>query len=424
MPDAGHLARRLSAAPGPDDRVVIVGASLAGMRSAETLRDRGFAGTITLIGTETEHPYDRPPLSKQLLSGAWEPNRIELRPAEDIVGKFDLDLRLGVTATALDLGSRVVATTAGDVAFDRLVIAAGTRVRRLPGTEGMPHVHVVRTLADSLRLRAQLSEGRRVVVIGAGFIGAEVAATAKGRGCDVTILEALATPLARQLGDVMGRACGDLHARNGVSLRTSVQIARIEADAVVLNDGERVPADVVVVGIGVSPNVEWLASSGVWVDDGVRCDDRCHALDAAGMPIDGVVAAGDIARWPNALFPALDDPAAPELMRVEHWTNAADMGAHAAGTIMGDDAPFAPVPYFWSDQYKHKIQFLGRSTGFDEVRVVDGDPADASWLALYRRGERLIGALGVSKVRGLMGYHKLLEGRASWADALVHAGAS
>ena len=406
----------------PTDHVVIVGASLAGMRAAETLRERGFDGPITLLGDERANPYDRPPLSKQLLSGAWEPSRIQLRSAEEIAGRLALELRLGVSALGLDVGQRTVHTSVGAVSYDRLVIATGARVRRLPGTEAMAHVHVVRTLDDSLRLREQLNEGRRVVVVGAGFIGAEVAATAKGRGCVVTILEALPTPLARQLGDVMGRACGDLHARNGVTLRTAVRIDHIDDDAVVLADGERVAADVVVVGIGVIPNVEWLTQSGVLVDDGVRCDERCRVLDGDGRPLGGTVAAGDVARWPNARFAALDDPAAPELMRIEHWTNAADMGAHAAGTLLGDDLAFEPVPYFWSDQYKHKIQFLGRSTGFDEVRVVDGDPADAAWLALYRRGDRLIGALGVSKTRGLMGYHKLLESRTSWADALAHAG--
>ena len=404
------------------DRIVIVGASLAGLRSAETLREREFDGPIILLGDERANPYDRPPLSKQLLSGAWEPSRIELRSADELAGRLALDLRLGVTALGLDVGRGEVATSDGPVAYDRLVIATGTRVRRLPGTEAMGHVHVVRTLDDSLRLREQLTEGAKVVVVGAGFIGAEVAATAKGRGCEVTILEALPTPLARQLGDAMGQACGDLHARNGVTLRTAVRIDHIADDAVVLVDGERVPADVVVVGIGVTPNVEWLVGSGVLIDDGVRCDDRCRVLDEDGQPLDGIVAAGDVARWPNGRFAALGDPAAPELMRIEHWTNAADMGAHAAGTLLGDDSAFEPVPYFWSDQYKHKIQFLGRSTGFDEVRVVDGDPADAAWLALYRRGDRLIGALGVSKIRGLMGYHKLLEARTSWADALAHAG--
>ena len=402
--------------------VVVVGGSLAGVRAVESLRARGFAGSIELIAEEVGLPYDRPPLSKQILAGAWEPERIQLCSSEAIA-KLDVSLREGTRAEGLDLGPRIVRTSDGDVSFERLVIATGARVRRLPGTEQRKDIHVVRTLADSLRLRSELLPGRRVVVIGAGFIGAEVAATAKGRGCNVTVLEALPTPLIRQLGEEMGRACAALHARNDVDLRTGASIATIDDDRTVhLADGARFDADVIVVGIGVQPNVEWLEGSGVLIDDGVRCDERCRVLDTNGEPIDGVVGAGDVARFPNGLFGAPDDPNAPELMRIEHWTNAAEMASHASGTLLGGTESFAPVPYFWSDQYAHKIQFLGRTTAFDEVRVVDGDPSEGSWLALYRRGDRLIGALGVTKMRLLIRYRSMLAQRASWTDALHEAG--
>ncbi len=407
--------------------VVIVGASLAGVRTAESLRDGGFADRITMIGDEVDAPYDRPPLSKQLLGGTWEPDRIALADVAALTDRRGVELRLGVRAVQLDLAERTIRTVEegsrpAALAFTDLVIATGARVRTLPGTSHLAHVHVVRTLADSLRLRAQLIEGRRVVVIGAGFIGAEVAATASNRGCVVTILEALDVPLSRQLGDQMGAACAALHERNGVALRTGVRIDHIDDSAVVLATGERVGADVVVVGIGVQPNVEWLDGSGIALEDGVRCDDRLRVLGTNGGTIGNVVAVGDVARWPNALFGAAQDPSEPELMRIEHWTNAAESAAHAAGTLLGVDAAFAPVPYFWSDQYAHKIQFLGRTTAFDEVRVVDGSVDDGAWLALYRRSDRLIGALGVTRMRLLMGYRRLLADRATWTDALAHAG--
>ena len=348
---------------------------------------------------------------------------MQLRSRRDL-SDIDVELRDGTRADGLDVAARILRTTSGDLGFDQLVVATGARVRTLPGQTSRTDLHVVRTLDDCLRLRAELQPGRRVVVVGAGFIGAEVAATAKGRDCDVTVLEAMPTPLARQLGTEMGAACAALHARNGVTLRTGVSIASIDADKTVhLGDGSSVGADVVVVGVGVQPNTEWLADSGVLLDDGVRCDDRCRVLSADDhRPLEQIFAVGDVARFPNALFPSADDVMQPELMRIEHWTNAAEMASHAAGTAVGDDLVFAPVPYFWSDQYAHKIQFLGRTTAFDEVRVVEGDPGDGAWLALYRRGDRLIGALGVSKMRLLIRYRTLLAERATWADALTHAG--
>jgi NADPH-dependent 2,4-dienoyl-CoA reductase/sulfur reductase-like enzyme len=252
-------------------------------------------------------------------------------------------------------------------------------------------------------------------VVGAGFIGAEVAATARGRGCEVTVLEALPVPLSRGLGPVMGAACGALHTDNGVDLRCNVGVAGIEADGggrvagVRLESGETIAADMVVVGIGVSPVTGWLEGSGLTLNDGVVCDARC----AAGPP--GVYAAGDVARWPNPLF--------GEEMRLEHWTNAVEQGTHVAQNLLAGDAaePFAPVPYFWSDQYSVKIQFVGRSGPEDEVCVVHGSVDSRKFVALYGRAGRLVGALGFSMPRLLMGYRTLIAERASWEAALAHA---
>ncbi len=396
----------------PDLRtVVVVGASLAGLRACEALRTDGYAGRITLIGAERHLPYDRPPLSKKVLAGEWEPDRITLRPAGELEA-LGVDARFGVTAASLDLDDRAVTLADGTVVpFDGLVIATGSATRRLPGQDAVPIVHELRTLDDSLALRARLAEGTRVVVIGAGFIGLEVAATAHGRGCAVTVLEGAPAPLIRGLGAEMGEAATAVHAEQGIDIRCDVTVAGLLADGVRLGDGSTVPADVIVVGIGVAPVTGWLEGSGLTLRDGVVCDETL----AAGPP--GVYAAGDVARWPNALF--------GEEMRVEHWTNAAEQGAAAARNLLataagGPATAYAPVPFFWSDQARHRIQFLGRSAtdDGDVVEVLVGTTAEHRFLALYGRRGRLWGALGVNVPRLVMPYSKLLESRVSWDDAL------
>ncbi len=403
------------------NRIVIVGASLAGLRTAEALRQLGFDGTLTLVGREVHLPYDRPPLSKQVLAGSWEADRIWLRE-RDSFAKLDLDLRLGTTATALDTSRRRVQLDGGDeVPYDGLVIATGATPRTLPGQPpGLDGLHVLRTLEDCLAIREGIDRGARVVVVGAGFIGAEVAATARSRGCEVTVLEALPVPLSRGLGPVMGAACGALHTDHGVDLRCNVGVAGIEAGregrgrvaGVRLQSGETLPAELVVVGIGVSPVTGWLEGSGLQLNDGVVCDECC----AAGPP--GVFAAGDVARWLNPLF--------GEEMRLEHWTNAVEQGTHVAQNLLAAQAgeapePFAPVPYFWSDQYETKIQFVGRSGPDDDVEVVHGSVDSRKFVALYGRAHRLVGALGFSMPRLLMGYRALIAERASWEQALEYA---
>jgi NADPH-dependent 2,4-dienoyl-CoA reductase/sulfur reductase-like enzyme len=400
--------------------VVVVGASLAGLRAVETLRTEGFDGPVTLIGAEDHLPYDRPPLSKKVLSGEWEPGRVALR-RDGGLDALDLDARLGVRAVELDLGGRTVRLTDGSaVAYDALVLATGAEVRRLPGQPDLEGLYMLRTLDDSLALRAALTDGApRVVVVGAGFIGSEVAATARGLGCPVTVVEALPVPLERALGPEIGAACAALHRAHGVDLRLGVGVdgfeGRDRVEGVRLTDGSVVAADVVVVGVGVTPATGWLEGSGLELRDGVVCD----ASLAAGPP--GIYAAGDVCRWPNRLF--------GEEMRVEHWTNAAEQGAHAARTILGVAAgeapsPYAPVPFFWSDQYGLKLQFLGRAGPDDDVRIVHGSKEEHGFVALYGRAGRLRGVFGMARPKLVMGYQRLLAQGVSWDDALAHAGAT
>ena len=390
----------------------IVGASLAGIRAAEALRRREFDGRIVLIGDEPHHPYDRPPLSKQVLAGEWEVDRLALTKPEKFED-LDLDLRLGVRATGFDLASRTLSTDTGDDIVDGLVIATGTRCRTLPGTEEMSGVHVLRSLDDALALRADLDAGPdRVVVVGAGFIGAEVAATCRGRGHAVTMVEPLPTPLGRVLGDDIGGVMAEVHVEHGVDLRTGVGVDRLEADAgrvarVVLTDGTVLESDLVVIGIGVLPNTEWLEGSGLTLDNGVVCD-------ATMLAAPGVTAAGDVARWPNQRF--------DELMRVEHWDNAIEQGVHAAERLLVDDddaVPFEPVPWFWSDQYDRKIQLAGRIRPGDDTHLATGSLEERRFAQLFGRDGRLVGVLGFNRPRHVMQYKTMIQDGVAFADAVA-----
>ncbi|MCU1450431.1 MAG: pyridine nucleotide-disulfide oxidoreductase [Acidimicrobiales bacterium] len=394
--------------------IVVVGASLAGLRAAETLRQEGYDGRLVLVGAEEHLPYDRPPLSKQFLAGTCTLEQIALRrePYDDL----RLALELGRRATALDLAAREVVVDDRDrISFDGLVIATGATPRHLPGTPPLEGIHVLRTLDDSLAVRADLdrvlASGGRAVVVGAGFIGSEVAATCRSAGANVTVLEALAMPLSRALGEQMGAACAALHHDNGVDLRTGAGVSGFlgthRVEGVLLHDGTVVEAELVVVGVGVTPNTAWLESSGLTLRDGVVCDATCLAAP-------GVVAAGDVARWHNELFDTD--------MRVEHWTNAAEQGMAAARTLLaGPDAavPFAPVPYFWSDQYKTKIQFVGHAHHADDVRVVDGSIEARKFVALYEHAGRLVGALAFSRPKPLLAARRLIAERATISEAVA-----
>ncbi len=401
--------------------VVVVGASLAGLRAAEEVRHEGHAGPVIVVGEEVHAPYDRPPLSKQVLSGKWDVERIH-HHTPDKLDAIGLEFRLGRRAVGLDPSARTLGLDDGsELAYDGLVVATGAATRRLAGTEGMPGVWMLRTLDDCLGIRADLESAGpepRVVVIGAGFIGSEVAATCQAMGARVTLLEAYHTPLARVLGDEMGKMCADLHVANGMDLRCSITIDHLESDpggpdpvVVCLADdvGTRLPADVVVVGIGVVPSVGWLEGSGLTLDNGVACDGALFAGDR-------VVAAGDVANW---LRPSSGRPT-----RVEHWTNAAEGGAAAARNLLAGSAaavPYDPVPFFWSDQYGKKIQMIGLPAADDEVVVVDGSGSEGRMVALYRSGAALSGVLAISQPAKLMGYRPLLADGASFDEALAHA---
>ncbi len=406
-----------------DAGIVVVGSSLAGLRACETLRQEGYDGRLTLIGDEPGTPYDRPPLSKKVLLGEWDTERILLRKPADF-GSLGLELRFGVAATSLDLDGRAVALDDGSrVEFDGLVIATGATPRRLPGQPDVPGIVTLRRLADSVALRDRLQPGHRLTVIGAGFIGLEVAATARQRDCEVTVLEGLPAPLVRGLGAEMGTAVAAVHGRHGVDLRCGVQVTGIDVEGDVVNgvhlgSGGFVEADTVLVGIGVSPEVRWLEDSGLTLRDGVVCD----AFLNAGAP--GVYAAGDLVRWPNGAFH--DDDGAPEEMRIEHWTNAAEQGAAAARNLLaelrgGEREPFDSVPFFWSDQFESRLQFVGRAHGDDDVHVFAGDPSAGPFAALYGWHGRLRGVLGVSSPKLVMPFRMLLAARASWDDAVTRA---
>lgn len=395
--------------------LVVVGASLAGLRAVETARRKGYAGRITLVGAEPHLPYDRPPLSKAFLDPGTEPAAPPFRTEEHLRDELGVDLVLGAPATGLDPSDRVVQVGEREVRYDALVIATGAAARTLPGTEDVAGVHALRTLEDARAVRAALDSGARTVVIGAGFIGSEVASGARRRGLPVTIVESLDLPLTRSVGPEAGQVCADLHRANGADLRlgTGVREVLVEdgrAAGVRLDDGTDVPAELVVAGIGVVPSTGWLRGSGIELherDGAIVCD----AVLATSLP--GVYAAGDVAHWPNPLFDG-------QLMRLEHWTNAAEHGAAAATHALDPAAavPVASVPYFWSDWYGHRIQFVGVPQA-DEVVVVATEP----YLALYRRGARIVGALTVDRPTQIMKLRKLISQRAGWEDARAFASA-
>ncbi len=394
--------------------VVIVGASLAGIRGAQALRRDGYDDPITLIGDEPHQPYDRPPLSKHVLAGEWEPDRTALVPEEKLAD-LDLEFRTGERAIGVDVDAHKVRLAGGEpVPYAGLLIATGARVRSLPAAEGLAGVHTLRTIDDAMALRAELDAGpTRVAVVGAGFIGAEVAATCRERGHDVAMVEALPVPLGRVLGDTFGSLCGDIHREHGVDLRVGVGVETFHGtdrvEALELADGSIIEADVVVIGIGVVPNTEWLEGSGLTLENGVVCDATCLAAP-------DITAAGDVARWPNPLF--------DEMMRVEHWDNAVEQGAAAARRLLvsAEDAePFSPVPWFWSDQYDRKIQLAGRPRPDDEVEIITGSMDERRFAAIYGRAGRLVGVFGMNRPRHVMQYKAKIAQRCSWDDALAFA---
>ena len=386
--------------------VVVVGASLTGLRACETLREEGFSGRLVLIGAEGHLPYDRPPLSKEILQGKWEADKIALRRGG--LGDLELDFRRATRATALDPASRIVTLEGGErLSYDGLVIATGARVRRLDMAEGFDGVHYLRTLEDAFALRAQLEAvaqrgAPRVAVIGAGFIGCEVASACRERDLDVTVIEPLAAPMVRALGRHLGGLAALLHRDNGVNLRCAAKLAAIEGDGRVerlrLGDGRTIAVDVLVVGVGVTAETSWLAGSGLELEDGVVCDERCSVGP-------GIVAAGDVARWKSLRRGGYR-------VRVEHWAHAGAQGRAAALRLLrGADGvePYDPVPYVWTDQFGIKIQMAGHPSPDDEVHLVDGAFDEYRFVALFARGGRLTGVVGMRSSGLVMQYMAMLE---------------
>jgi NADPH-dependent 2,4-dienoyl-CoA reductase/sulfur reductase-like enzyme len=368
--------------------IAVIGASLAGLSAARALRAQGFDGELTVVGGEARRPYDRPPLSKEFLAGAVGENDLALESDDD-----DLNAQwlLGTHATRLDPAAGVVHLDDGStVHADGIVVATGARARSWPGSERLAGVHVLRTVDDALALRDELRPGARLVVIGAGFIGAEVASTATKLGLDVTVVEAAPAPLAGPLGEQLGAAVARLHVEHGTRLLCGAPVAGLTGSdrvtGVQLADGRQLSADVVLVGIGAVPNTEWLRDSPLELANGVVCD------EGGATAIPNVVAVGDCAAWHEA---CLGRP-----HRVEHWTGALERPAIAVATLLAggrhNGAPAKP-PYFWSDQYGCRIQFAGIARPDDQVTFEVGDLSEASFLAVYRRDDRPVAVLGMNQ---------------------------
>jgi 3-phenylpropionate/trans-cinnamate dioxygenase ferredoxin reductase component len=369
-------------------RVVVVGAGLAGLRTAEELRARGYAGAVTLIGAEARPPYDRPPLSKKVLAG--ELDDTGLRPDLE---SLDIDLRLA--ETAVELGDAVLQTGAASYPWDALVLATGANPVTLPG-EG--EQHVLRTADDALALRERLTPGTRLAIIGAGWIGAELATAAARRGCHVTVVEAAEAPLAAAIGADVGRQTEAWYAEAGVDLRLRTAVAAIGPGGIALADGGWLSADLVVTAVGVRPAVGWLAGSGVALDNGVVVD----AGLATSMP--GVYAVGDCASFWSRRY--------QRQLRVEHWDVALHAPEVAAANIAGGSERYDPVPYFWSEQFGRMVQYVGWHGGADQV-VWRGLPAAAKWAVCWLAGGRLVAALTVGLPRDLLQARRLIEAGAA-----------
>ncbi|HEY5853184.1 MAG TPA: FAD-dependent oxidoreductase [Aldersonia sp.] len=370
--------------------IAIVGASLAGLSAARALRAQGFEGKLTVVGDEARRPYDRPPLSKEFLAGDMTEADLALEADDD---ELDATWLFGSAATRLDTSTGAIELADGTrVDADAVVLATGSRARRWPGCEELAGVHVIRTIDDALALRADLQPGARLVVIGAGFIGAEVASTARKLGLDVTVVEAAPTPLAGPLGEQLGAIVARAHAANGTTLVCGVGVAGLtgvdRVTGVDLTDGRHLPADAVVVGIGGVPNIDWLRGSGLELGNGVVCG-------AGGeTTVANVVAVGDCSAW--------YDDSTGAAHRVEHWTGALERPAIAVATLLAGglhQGTVAKAPYFWSDQYGSRIQFAGIARPGDEITIEDGDCDTRCFLATYRREGRLVAVLGVDQAR-------------------------
>jgi len=384
--------------------IVIVGGGLAAARTAEQLRRSEYAGPITIVSDEDHLPYDRPPLSKEVLRS--ETDDVTLKPAE-FYEENDITVLLGKAAKSIDTAAQTVTLSDGSVvAYDELVIATGLVPKRIPSFPNLVGIHVLRSFDESLALRQQAAEARNAVVVGAGFIGCEVAASLRGLGVDVVLVEPQPSPLASVLGEQIGSLVARLHRAEGVDVRCGVGVAEVrgaeKVEQVVLGDGTELDTDLVVVGIGSHPATDWLEGTGIEVDNGVVCD----AAGRASAP--HVWAIGDVASWRNTVG---------HQVRVEHWSNVADQARALVPAMLGQDAPAAvSVPYFWSDQYDVKIQCLGEPEATDIVHVVEDD--GRKFLAFYERDGVVAGVVGGGMPGKVMKTRAKIAAGAPIADVL------
>ena len=387
--------------------VVIVGASVAGVAAADGLRSNGFEGPVTLLEAERHPPYDKPPLSKAALDPGWDAARGLLRSDEHFAEKR-VDLRLGARVDQLHGAERVLTLKSGErLRADHVVLAPGLRARRFRWLPDLPGVHTIRTRDDSDAVRAALARRPRVVVVGGGFIGAETASVAAGMGLSVTVVEIQALPFQNLFGAEVAGVLAGWHRDAGVELATGVGVRTLHGDqrgveGVELADGRVIPADLVILGLGGEPAIEWLAGSGVEVREGIVCDEHGRSS------VPRVWAAGDAAEW--------RDPATGLSRRIEHWTTAKEQGAAVAHAIVRpDEAPRElTVPYFWSDQHGTRLQSLGSAVGHDDLRVVHGDLSGGPFVVVFLRDQRVIAALGAGATRELMRLRDAVASSQHW----------
>ncbi|MEU7058053.1 FAD/NAD(P)-binding oxidoreductase [Streptomyces sp. NPDC046197] len=395
-----------------EGRIVIVGASLAGLRAAETLRAEGFTGSLTMIGDEPYEPYDRPPLSKAVLLGKASPHHTDLPRRRELDAKW----RLGVAAAGLDMAAKRVRLADGDeVKYDRLLIATGVRARPWPkeSEAQLDGVFVLRTRDDAIKLQRRLKASpRRVFVIGAGFTGSEIASACREQGIAVTVAERADAPLVGALGGVVGAVAAELQRENGVDLRTGVMVTGLEGDSVGrvraahLSDGSVVETDVVIVSLGATRNTEWLAGSGLGAGPrGIACDAGCRAFDFRGIVTDDVFVAGDVARSPHPLF-------GYQFLSLEHWGNAvsqAEVAAHNMISSGADRRPHLWVPAFWSSQFGVNIKSVGVPSMGEEIMITQGSLAERRFIGAYGYQGRVIAAVSFDSTRWLQFYQQLIE---------------
>ncbi|MFJ1970785.1 NAD(P)/FAD-dependent oxidoreductase [Streptomyces sp. NPDC087903] len=383
-------------------RVVVVGAGMAGVQTAVAVREQGFTGSVTLIGAEPHQPYDRPPLSKAVLLGTSEGSAFDVD-----FEALGIDLTLGREVLAVRPGDHELDTAEGPVPYDELVLATGAEPILLPGAEGVPGVHLLRTLDDAERLRPVLARQHDVVVVGAGWIGAEFATAAREAGCAVTVVEAADRPLAGALPAEVAAPMAAWYADHGVTLRTHARVERVEPGAVVLDDGSRLPAGAVVVGIGARPATGWLAGSGIEL--GPRGD--VLADDHLRTSAPDVHAVGDCASFPSGRY--------GERLLIHHWDNALQGPRTVAANIIGETpAVYDPVPYFWSEQFGRFVQYVGHHASADTT-LWRGDPAGPAWTVCWLLGDRLIALLAVGRPRDLAQGRRLIEAGTPMDPALL-----